>query len=394
MSDLKLGMYVEALDRPWLETGFLLQGLLLRSRADIEQLQATCEYVYISRREEPPQTEKRSIGATVRPLRNRGKPAHRRERERSSREFPEELEKARAIHGETKKLVDTMHDDVRAGREVDTKGAEKAVTQMMGSVARHPDALVWFTNLKKRDEYTARHSMNVCMLAITLSSFIGADEDTIKEMGVGALLHDIGKIKIPLEILNKPGKLTDDEFELIKKHPEFGVEILQDSRDLSPESIEVVYAHHERMDGSGYPRGLVGNQISPYTQMVAIADVYDAMTSDRVYHSGRSPVEVINHMRAANGSFNSEMLEQFVHCVGDYPIGSLVELNTGEVGFVVPRAERNEKPLLILVLDNNKSRYHPQRVRDLVRFPKFSITQVFASGAYGVDVNEYTDIFA
>lgn len=383
-------MFVEALDRPWRETHFALEGIFLRTQDDINELVELCEYVYITTDEASAEVQP-AIGTEVRPARNRNKPAYKTERDREPRKFKDELPQARAIRNETKVLVDTMHDDILAGRTVNTEGAQEVVTQMMDSVARHPDALVWFTNLKKRDEYTALHSMNVCMLSLTLATFIGADEDTIKEIGVGALLHDVGKIKIPLEVLNKPGKLTDEEFALMRKHPELGVEVLRDSPDLAPDSIDVVLSHHERMNGSGYPQGLTGRQISYYAQLVAIADVYDAMTSNRVYQDGRSPAEVLQQMLGFEGDFNVELLNQFVHCIGDYPIGSLVELNTGEVGFVLPTATRQERPTVMLVLDQDKRRYYPQRLRDLTLFQKFTVSKMHASGAYGIDINDYAE---
>ncbi len=391
VGELRTGMFVEALDRPWAETDFALEGVFLRTREDIDKLIDLCEYVYITTDEAPPPGDQGTIGDKVRPARNRNKPAYKDERDREPRKFKDELPQARAIRNETKVLVDTMHDDILAGRKVNTDGAQEVVTQMMDSVSRHPDALIWFTNLKNRDEYTAIHSMNVCMLSLSLATFIGADEDTVKEIGVGALLHDVGKIKIPLEVLNKPGKLTDEEYALMKKHPEFGVEILHDSPDLSPDSIDVVLSHHERMNGSGYPNKLVGRQISYYSQLVAVADVYHAMTSDRVYQKGRSPAEALKLMLGFEGDFNVELLSQFVQCIGDYPIGSLVELNTGEVGFVLPTAEKQEKPTVMLVLDQNKRRYYPQRLRDLMLFQKFTINKVHAAGAYGVDINDYAE---
>jgi putative nucleotidyltransferase with HDIG domain len=387
VDELAPGMYVEALDRPWLETDFELEGVQVASDDDIARLRRYCDHVFITATaaDEP-------AAAPTGPLRRPDSPGASPRQQRPS--FSQELTRARVIRNETKRLVEDMHDDIRAQRSVNTAGAREVVEQMVASVSRHPDALTWFTTLKNRDEYTARHSMHVCMLAITLAAFIGLDEAASQRLGVGALLHDVGKIKIPLAVLNKPGKLTDAEFALMKKHPEYGIEILASSPDLNPDSLDVVLSHHERINGSGYPRALAGDEISFFSQLVAIVDVYDAMTSDRVYHDGRSPAQVLALMRGFADDFNAELLGQFVRCVGDYPVGSLVELNTGEVGFVVPSAQRQDKPTVLIVLDHHKQRYYPQRVRDLTRFPKFTVVKALACGAYGVDVEDFAELWA
>lgn len=380
--DLRPGMYVEALDRPWLETTYPLQGIAIENDADIEQLGALCTFVYISS-DEPPEHNEPGEHANAGTIPPSG--------DHTPRSFQEELPVARKIHENAGGLVKTIHKGVVGGQKPDTAVVGEVVEQMMDSVARHPDALVWFSNLKSRDEYTAIHSLNVCMLAVSLATFVGSDLGAIKEMGIGALLHDVGKLKVPLEILNKPGKLTDAEYAIMKKHPEYGVEILKGSVDMSQASLEIVRDHHERLNGSGYPAGLRGAQISYYSQIVAIADVYDAMSSDRVYKKGRSPADVLQLMMGLEGDFNDELMRQFADYLGDYPAGTLVELNTGEVGVVIPAGERREKPTVLLILDFKKRRYYPQRVRDLTRFPNFHVDRMLAPGAHGVDVEDYAE---
>ena len=381
--DLRIGMYVEALDRPWLETPYLLEGVEIKTDEDIEELRALCAYVYI-RSDEPWTAEDKTragYGEDVIPPPG----------ERTPRSFRQELSAARQIHSNARGLIRTIHEEIAENRRPDTAAVTEVVEQMMDSVARHPDALVWFSNLKSRDEYTAIHSLNVCMQAVSLATFVGNDERAIKEMGIGALLHDVGKIKVPLAILNKPGKLTEAEYDEIKKHPQYGVEILQKASGLTPAGLDIVRDHHERLNGRGYPAGLRGSEISYYTQIVAIADVYDAMTSDRIYQKGRTPAEALKLMSSFEGDFNDELLRQFTDYHGEYPVGTLVELNTGEVGFVIPTPERQEKPTVLLVLDYKKRRYFPQRVRDLMRFPKFFVNRMLAPGTHGVDVEDYAE---
>ena len=381
--DLRIGMYVEALDRPWLETPYLLEGVEVNTDEDIDELRALCAYVYI-RSDEPETAEDKTPAGygegVIPPL-----------GERTPRSFRQELSAARQIHSNARGLIRTIHEEIAENRRPDTAAVTEVVEQMMDSVARHPDALVWFSNLKSRDEYTAIHSLNVCMQAVSLATFVGNDERAIKEMGIGALLHDVGKIKVPLAILNKPGKLTEAEYDEIKKHPQYGVEILQKASGLTPAGLDIVRDHHERLNGRGYPAGLRGSEISYYTQIVAIADVYDAMTSDRIYQKGRTPAEALKLMSSFEGDFNDELLRQFTDYHGEYPVGTLVELNTGEVGFVIPTPERQEKPTVLLVLDYKKRRYFPQRVRDLMRFPKFFVNRMLAPGTHGVDVEDYAE---
>lgn len=393
VSELKLGMYVEALDRPWIETDYLLEGVHIRSQADIDRLAWRASHVYVSQPVEERDTQPRVVRADPPGFSRRGvTPAAVYDRRPHS--FQAELAQARLIREQARQFVRDIQADIRAGASVDSRDASELVVQMIASVSRNPDALIWFTNLKNRDEYTALHSMNVCMLAVALATAMGEPESNIEEMGVGALLHDVGKLKVPLDILNKPATLTDNEFAEMKRHPEYGVEILREGTQLSRESMRIVLEHHERMNGRGYPAGLVGDQISHYSQIVAIADVYDAMTSDRVYKSGRAPQDAMKTMAAVPGDFNAELLERFVTTLGAYPVGSLVELNTGEVGFVLPSEHRGDKPTILVVLDHKKRRYFPQRVRDLNQFPKFRIVRLLANGDYGIDVSDYAETWA
>ncbi|WP_348767286.1 HD-GYP domain-containing protein [uncultured Salinisphaera sp.] len=392
VTELELGMYVEALDRPWLETDYPLQGLHIKTREDIARLSRHVEYVYVSTPPEAPGT----------PLPARPEPAGFTRRgvapaavySRSPQSFSAELAQARLIREQARDFVRNIQADARAGQPLEQLDARELVVQMMASVSRNPDALVWFTNLKNRDEYTALHSINVCMLSVALATVRGEPEADIEEMGVGALLHDVGKMKVPMDILHKPARLSAAEFAVIKQHPQYGVQLLEQGSQLSQQSLRIVREHHERLNGHGYPDGLTGDEISHYAQIVAIADVYDAMTSDRVYQESRAPGEVMKLMSRSRGDFNPTLLDQFIHTLGAYPVGSLIELNTGEVGFVVPSEARQPRPTMLVVLDHRKRRYFPQRIRDLNHFPNFRIVRTLANGAYGVDIDDYASAWS
>ena len=392
VTELELGMYVEALDRPWLETDYPLEGVYINTRADIERLSRHVEYVYIS---SPSNTPAAALPARPEPagFTRRGV-APAAVYSRSPQSFSAELAQARLIRDQARDFVRNIQADARAGNPLDEQDARELVVQMMASVSRNPDALVWFTNLKNRDEYTALHSINVCMLSVALATVRGEPEADVEEMGVGALLHDVGKMKVPMDILHKPARLSAAEFAVIKQHPQYGVQLLEQGSQLSRESLRIVREHHERLNGHGYPDGLTGDEISHYAQIVAIADVYDAMTSDRVYQDSRAPGEVMKLMSRSQGDFNPTLLNEFVHTLGAYPVGSLIELNTGEVGFVVPGEERQPRPTMLVVLDHRKRRYFPQRIRDLNHFPNFRIVRTLANGAYGVDIDDYASAWS
>lgn len=389
IDELCIGMYVEELDRPWLETDLPYQGMVVADQSDIDMLARQAKHVYVTDLA-PPLSDSAAAAAGAK-KQDIDRPALH---DRAPLEFFEEIEHARHIRSDMRNLVGAIHDDIRAGRRLDVDTAQEMVTRIGDSVARNSEALMWFSTLKHRDDYTAQHSVHVCMLAVAFAAYLGMDDTQLDTLGLGALFHDVGKIRVPLAVLNKPGRLTEEEMAEIRKHPQHGVDILSEIDGISPDSLDVVLNHHERLDGSGYPRGISGHEISYFSQLLAICDVYDAMTSDRVYHRGRTPADVIKIMRGDTDMINQTLLEKFNAFLGDYPVGTLVELNSGEVGLIVPRTEHDsetdlDQPVVLIMLDHNKHLYYPQRLRDLGRYERFQITRVLASGAYGIDVNDY-----
>jgi HD-GYP domain-containing protein (c-di-GMP phosphodiesterase class II) len=234
-------------------------------------------------------------------------------------------------------------EEIRFGRPVRTERVEPVVERMIESIFRNQDALISIARLKQMDEYTYMHSMSVCVLMISFGKQLGYDAGQLKEVGIGAMLHDIGKMKIPLEILNKNKKLSNDEYDYIKKHVEFSNMLLKESHGITDTSVIVASEHHERVDGTGYPGGMKGDKISGYGQAAAITDVYDAMTSQRCYQRSSEPTDVLKKLFEWNFHFNRNMVEHFVRCVGIYPVGSLVRL---ESGFLAVVTGHNEKDLL------------------------------------------------
>lgn len=265
----------------------------------------------------------------------------------------EEIHHAKAVKSEAKKVVTGILHEARMGKQVALEEVNHVVEKMVDSVFQNVDALASLSRIKSKDQYTFMHSVNVCVLMIAFCRFIGVERDIMQKVGVGALLHDIGKMKVPDAVLNKPGALTDAEFELMKSHVTHGHDILIVTRDIPFEAIEVVSQHHERFDGTGYPLKLARNDISRFGQMAALADVYDAITTTRVYHRGLEPAEAIRKIYEwSKHHFDAEMAQYFVKCVGIYPVGTLVRLESGLLAVVSAPGQRSMlTPTVIAVYD-------------------------------------------
>ncbi len=392
--DLELGMYVAELDRPWTDTPFLFQGFILQEQDEIAVLCEHCEYVYVDGEQSRPDVAVKLVA--LRPVSEAhvakaSTPAKTGFREV---EFRRSLTRSHAIYRDARGWIDQMLEDSRLGNSVDTDQARSLVTQLADEVIRNPDALIWLTYLKSRDEYTATHCMNVCILALTFGRCLGLEEVALHQLGLGALLHDLGKMQVPDEILNKPGRLTDEEFAIIKRHPGLGFAMLRDDKNIDKASLHIVLHHHERLDGRGYPRGLGEDKIPLLTRISSIVDVYDAITSDRCYHDGIAPAQALENLfKWAPGNFDVGLLEGFIKCIGIYPIGSVVRLSSGEVGIIVASDECNRlKPILLIVQNAEGS---PMEQRRLINMASASwekggapltIEQILEPKAVGIDI--------
>lgn len=365
ISQLRPGMRIEKLDRSWFATPFFRHRMAVTSMEQVEQLRASgVETLDISGDLEidaAPDADGQSESAVS------GEPAllGPASPEGPVIPFEEELPAARLVYTAAKTVIEEAMLDVRMGRDINMDAVNQVVTEMADSVLRNPDALTSLSRLKHFDEYTFFHSVNTSLLALSLGRNLGFDGALLHQLGVGTLLHDIGKTKIPLEILNKPGKYEAHEFEIMKQHVMRGAEILSGTTGLTDNFLKPALEHHERVDGTGYPYRRRRDEISQFGMMAAVVDIYDALTSDRCYHKAKPAHETLQFLYTISqkGHLDPVLVQRFIQVVGVYPVGSIVRLNTGEIA-VVSRSHR-ERPLepeiIVVKSAGNAVLSHPEK---------------------------------
>jgi len=349
-------MYVHAMEGSWLHHPFWRKRFLLDSEHDLKRLlDSDIPGVIIDdERGVAPAPKPVSARVTVagrRPVVHRVAEQEFQRRPRpalSAAETPcsaaEEAKRARNIVTRSKRAVMKMFGEARMGRAIEVTDVAPMVEEISASIARNPLALIGIARLKNKDEYTYMHSVAVCALMINFARTLELDEVLVRELGVAGLLHDIGKMAVPDLVLKKPSKLTDAEYAVVREHSQRGYDLLLQNENAPAIAAEVVLHHHEKYDGTGYPHGLKGEEISLYARMGAICDVYDATTSNRPYKDGWAPAESIAQMLEWDGHFDPKLLDVFVRSIGIYPLGTLVRLRSNRLGLIV--AENKREPTL------------------------------------------------
>ncbi len=394
VSDLKIGMSVIDLDRPWLETPFLFQGFTLNSEADIQAVQQYCSHVFIDA--STIKSKKKAPVEQAKPKRQGLFSLFKREQQRPpSVEVEKEIKTAKKVHQKSSGLVKDFFDDLRLGNSLDSTAVKTVVNDCVESVLRNPDAMMWLTQIKNRNELEASHAMNTCILAISLGRFLGFSKNDLENLGQCALLHDVGKVQIRQELLEKPTALSSSEQQLLKSHTEKGRMILMSATDIYFGVVDAAYTHHEHVDGSGYPRGLTGAQISPFAKIIAIVDSYDSLTSDTPYRDEVTPFQALKYInREKNRHFDGQMVKHFIDMIGVFPIGSVVELNTHEVGIVISvnrRSPANPKVLVLIGANRKSCRqkvYNLEKVKPPAGYSEVKIAKILKPGDYGIDLQQ------
>ena len=330
--DVKVGMFIHAMEGSWLHHPFWRRRFLLTEIDDLTALQESAVAAVMIDDERGIGPDETEPPAPVAPTPIRKAPSLIPPGPCSARE---EYDRASKIVTNSKRMVARMFGEVRLGNAIRPADAIPLVDEIAASIERNASALIGIARLKTKNEYTYMHSVAVCALMINLARHLELDEGLIREVGMAGLLHDIGKMAVPEPVLNKPGKLSDAEFAVVRGHPQRGYDILNASGEVPDIALDVCLHHHEKFDGSGYPQGLAGTRISRFARMGAVCDVYDAITSNRPYKDGWSPAESIARMEEWQGHFEPELLARFVRSIGIWPVGTLVRLRSNRLGLVV-----------------------------------------------------------
>jgi len=305
----------------------------------------------------------------------------------------EEIPKARQAHIQALDITREFINDARTGNKIDVEKVQESVDGMIDSLFRNRDALLTILKLKTYDEYTFTHSLNVGVLAMSVGRSLNLSRDELSALCMGGMFHDVGKTGVPEKILNKPGRLTEAEFEVMKGHPVIGFNLLEHYKNIPSISLDVIRFHHERIDGSGYPDGLVESRMGPHIVISGMADVYDALSTDRVYHKGMPPHEALKIVFSLRGKqFPPEMVDTFIHSLGIYPPGTTVKLNTGETS-VVHSVNHSSmlRPKTIIVFDKKGQAVTKTKIMDLNEqgFSDRQIVEVVDPKALGIDPAKY-----
>jgi HD-GYP domain-containing protein (c-di-GMP phosphodiesterase class II) len=333
VNQLTVGVFVHGFDESWLKHPFWRSKFLIKDQTALREVQQSgipnC-WIDVSKGQDVGAEKPQASSAAAKPEQPAA-PLPKRER----RPLTEELQEAARLRARSAQAMRKMFAEVRLGKAIEPGECVALVDDVVESINRHPDALLSLARLKTADEYTYMHSVAVCALMVSLGRQLGLDDTECREAGMAGMLHDLGKAAMPQDILNKPGKLTDAEFDIIKTHPVRGYEMLLDSPNVSDGAKDVCLHHHERYDGTGYPHKLGGDKISLLARMGAVCDVYDAVTSDRPYKAGWDPAHALSQMATWKGHFDTVVFQSFVKSVGIYPTGSLVKMRSGRLAVVL-----------------------------------------------------------
>lgn len=343
VSQLAVGMHLKSFCGSWMDHPFWRTAFVITDPRDIEAVQSskiTEVWIDVSKGLDVAEPAHLPVQVSIVPTDGEMPVRSSKSSSTEPTSVAVEIERATRICKDAQQAVVAMFEEVRMGRSVDVGGAKQLVEEITDSVVRNPGAIVSLARLKSVDDYTYMHSVAVSALMVSLAKQLGFEDEQIHIAGLAGMFHDMGKALVPLNVLNKPSQLTPAEFATMRRHPEDGLAILKSGAQLDPIVLDVCLHHHEKMDGSGYSKGLKGDQISLHAKMASVCDVYDAITSNRPYKAGWDPAESLRKMASwANGHFDQTVFQAFVKSLGIYPVGSLVRLRSGRLGVVVEQCK-------------------------------------------------------
>lgn len=358
---LGLKMYVSRLDRPWIESPFLLEGLLVETQEELEKLRKLCRHVYVdvTRGEAP---DRRFVEPEEAPAARKADPfaieldALNTTQWQTTTRVEVELPAAEKAQHHLERGIERMMTDLHDGREIDLQNVREGVGVMIDSVTRNPSAFAWLKAIRQKSNYTYQHALGSSVWAASFGRHLGMNRQEIDDLAFAGLMFDVGKASLPVELLAKDGAYDEEDWRQMRGHVEASVEILERTPGVSQRTIQAVATHHERHDGSGYPRGLKGAQIPIFGRLIGLIDSYDAMTSARPYAMGRTAHQAVMELyNVRDILFQSDLVEQFIQTCGVYPTGSLVELSDGRVGVVTAVHDiKRLRPNVMLLLDAAK----------------------------------------
>ncbi|WP_036112890.1 MULTISPECIES: HD-GYP domain-containing protein [Luteibacter] len=339
MGDLRLGMFVHKVGVSWVSHPFWRTKFLLEAPDDLATLRALdVPTIWIDTDrglDVPPADVPVAAGGSGGEAENDVTPGEHPVASPAAVSAPDPVATAAALCERARGVVVRMFQDARLGRGIDAVAARELVDDMSRSIEAHPSALLSLVRLKTADDYTYMHSVAVAALMLSFARHLGLDALRVRAAGMAGMLHDVGKSQVPLEVLNKPMELSVTETNQVRKHPQMGHRLLVSRGGVDNEAVDACLHHHEKFDGTGYPHGLVGEQITRLARMTAICDVYDAITSDRPYKKGWDPAHAVQRMASWRGHFDPRLFRAFVRTVGVYPTGALVRLESGRLAVVL-----------------------------------------------------------
>lgn len=459
VDDLRLGMFVARLDRPWRETPFLIEGFMIEEEKDLAALRRSCRHVWVDRRRSTSQSiegiEQFKVRHEPKPepkapapppldgllvakyaekmaaqsaqvkeggllsrlwdrVRGKGKPPAPVPRPpemrfagisrnvplviyTDQRSIEEEIGHARESYGVTEQALSQVMQDMTEKGQVSVDSVRGAVSELVESVAVNPDALMWLTRMREQNVRTYTHGVKVAIYMVTLGRHLGFPPDYLNRLGTIGLLLDVGMMRVDNTVLEKPGKLDPEELLQVRRHVEYTLEALSQTSELDGAVVEGIAQHHERADGSGYPKGLKGDQIGMFGRIAGIADCFAALTTNRPY---AEPTSVFDAMKtlfgSGGGQFHEPLIEQFVQAIGVFPVGTLVELSTNEVAAVISHNKvRRLQPRVLVLTDADKQALATPRELDLLNepedpdAPRVRILRGLPAGAHNIDPRTY-----